>query len=188
MAIFSKATQMMKSLYTPFGSLIAVIVFLLVVIAVLRMTGMTVGMGANAHVGRLHGSFSVEGFEEHASWFGGKKKKRKMTSDLGDRANKYAAEANEIQLRMQSYARQYYSSGTTPAQKNVLVAKYTKDNKRLTALNTAIADTVSALTEDTSAAIVAKDSITKIAGYAAADNTAAGAYNSEKLKLATVPV
>lgn len=43
--------------------LIAIILFLWI----LRMLNTTVGFGMNAHVGRLRGSFAVEGYEDKAS-------------------------------------------------------------------------------------------------------------------------
>ena len=51
------------SLSNPFVALITAIVLITIVLAFLRSMGMTIGFGANAHLGRLRGSFSIEGFE-----------------------------------------------------------------------------------------------------------------------------
>lgn len=51
------------SLSNPFVVLVTVIILITIVLSILRSMNMTIGFGVNAHLGRLRGSFSVEGFE-----------------------------------------------------------------------------------------------------------------------------
>jgi hypothetical protein len=113
---------MIKSLYTPAGSLVAIVVFLLVVIAILHVTGVKVGLGANAHVGRLRGSFAVEGFEEHAR--GGKNQKH--TPDVQITAIRYRSEADKIMKRIKDAHALYTTLGVPDQQKDNAMKNYRK--------------------------------------------------------------
>jgi hypothetical protein len=55
------------SMENPLAQILMMLIAIILFLWILRMLNTTVGFGMNANVGRLRGSFSMEGFDDHAN-------------------------------------------------------------------------------------------------------------------------